>query len=445
MLIAVLLSASLAAAKEPVGFRMPSYRLPVGQKLFYSITSAQKMARGERGSARMQEFWVMRVNPDSSRRVFIRSSASGYRVAADGKRTENGPDVSWAYCDIHPDGRVVDNPSLNVNDPRSLFLPLPPDTVMAKQGWDRPDTTGEESYHYRLDNKTLADSTWVIREAVETPLDVAYQMTRTALVYLDTKRGLVVLRKTRGTQGAGAGAGTATGTAQLDSVARLDTVRLRPLVADLETYFRADSAYSVLVDRAEGDSLERLLAQAETVLLDARGRLADSSLLRLIDNGLARHARIVEYSRKDAGDKPALEGKPAPDWQLEDFAGAMVSLKGLRGKVVLLDFWYLDCPWCIRAMPKLNALTQRFKGRPVTVLGLNKDEDVEPARQLLERMKITYRSLKARGVEKQYGVTGFPTLFVIDTKGIVRKVHIGYSKDLEAKVAADVEELLARK
>jgi peroxiredoxin len=96
-------------------------------------------------------------------------------------------------------------------------------------------------------------------------------------------------------------------------------------------------------------------------------------------------------------------------------------------------------------MPKLEALHKQFEGRPVAVLGLNKDEDFGPAKQLLARMKITYPSLKARGVDKQYGVTGFPTLFVIDKQGIVRKVHVGYSKDLEAKVAADVESLLAEK
>jgi len=439
------LSLTLALAKPPVEFRMPSYRLPVGQKLCYTVKSEQKMAKGGRGSVRMREFWVMRSNPDSSRRVIIRSSSTSYRVAEDGKRTEQGPDVGWAHCDIYPNGRVVDNPSLANDDPRSLFIPLPPDTVNAKQGWDRSDTTREDLYHYRLDNKTVADSIWVIREIVETPLDVAYQMSRSALLYLDTQRGLPVRRETRGTQGAGYAAGTATGTSVLDSVVRLDTARLKPFVADLATYFRADSVYSVLVERAEADSLERLLAQAETVLLGAQLEVADSSLQKLISDALVRHARIAEYSREDAGGKPSLEGKPAPDWQLEDFAGAKVSLKGLRGKVVLLDFWYLDCPWCMRAMPKLEALAGRFKGKPVAVLGMNKDDDVTAAKELLARLKITYPSLKAKGLEKQYGVTGFPTLFVIDRKGIVRKVQIGYSKDLEEKVIADVEELLGEK
>jgi peroxiredoxin len=424
---------------------MPRYNLPAGSKLFYTITSGQKVGKAERGRVRLLEFWVMRQSADSSVHVILRSSTTNYRVSEDGKRTESGPDIGWAYCDLHQDGRVADNPSLGDIDPRPLFVPLPADTVAAKQGWDRFDTTREESYHYRLDNKTLTDSIWLIREGEETPLDAAYQLSRSALIYLNTRRGLPVLREAEGSQAAGSGSGTATGTSKLDSVVRFDTVKVRPLLTDLETYFRADSVYTTLVDRAEADSLDRLLAQAETVLMDARLKVADTSLQGLIEDALVQHARIAEYNRHDAANKPVLEGKPAPDWQLEDFAGKKQTLKGFRGKVVLLDFWYVDCPWCIRAMPKLNALAERFKGKAVVVLGMNTDDSIPAAKQVLQRMKITYLSLKAKGVDKQYGVTGFPTLFVIDKKGVVRKVHIGYSKDMEETLAATVEQLLSGK
>lgn len=419
--------------------------MPAGSKLFYTTASKQTAGKAERGRARLLEFWVTRQGADSSAHVILRSSTTEYRVTEDGKRTESKPGIGWAYCDIYPDGRVADNSSLGDIDPKPLFVPLPADTVAAKQGWDRLDTAREESYHHRLDNKTLTDSIWLIREGVETPLDAAYQLSRSALVYLDTRRGLPVLRESKGTQAAGAGAGEATGTSKLDSVVRFDTVKARPLLTDLETYFRADSAYTALVDRADADSLDRLLAQAETVLMDARLRVADTSLQGLIEDALVRHGRIAEYYRHEAESKPALEGKPAPDWQLEDFAGKRQTLKGFCGKVVLLDFWYVDCPWCMRAMPKLNALAERFRGKPVAVLGMNTDDSIAAAREVLERMKITYPSLKAKDVYKQYGVTGFPTLFVIDKKGVVRRVHVGYSKDMEETLAATVEQLLSGK
>jgi hypothetical protein len=51
----------------------------------------------------------------------------------------------------------------------------------------------------------------------------------------------------------------------------------------------------------------------------------------------------------------------------------------------------------------------------------------------------------ARGEDKTYRVQGFPTLYVIDAKGVIRDIHVGYSPDLGVKLTATVERLLAGK
>jgi peroxiredoxin len=66
-------------------------------------------------------------------------------------------------------------------------------------------------------------------------------------------------------------------------------------------------------------------------------------------------------------------GRTAPAILGEDVDGKPFRLGDYRGKVVVLDFWYRGCGWCIKAMPQLNALAGQFEGRPVALLGMNTD------------------------------------------------------------------------
>jgi thiol-disulfide isomerase/thioredoxin len=117
-------------------------------------------------------------------------------------------------------------------------------------------------------------------------------------------------------------------------------------------------------------------------------------------------------------------------------------LAGYRGKVVVLDFWYRGCGWCIRAMPQLNALAEQFRGRPVAVLGMNTDREKANAQFVVDAMGLKYMTLRAEGIPEKYKVRGFPTLILIDPEGTVRDVHVGYSPTLRAELARAIEDLL---
>ncbi len=56
---------------------------------------------------------------------------------------------------------------------------------------------------------------------------------------------------------------------------------------------------------------------------------------------------------------------------MKDPAGKSVSLKSLRGKIVLLDFWATWCGPCRMAMPGLQKLHDRYKDKPVAIYGVN--------------------------------------------------------------------------
>ena len=218
------------------------------------------------------------------------------------------------------------------------------------------------------------------------------------------------------------------------------------LVPDLSTFLLTDSAATALTDQADEQPEQALdlLGKADTMLKLAYDGMHDSGLKALMSQRIDEVSDAITRA-KEAGKEKTLKGKPAPVWSLTDLDGKTHTLKQYRGKVVVLDFWYRGCPWCIRAMPQVNQLAQDFKDRAVQVLGMNIDKDTADARFVVNKLKLSYPSLRAGEMPKKYGVTGYPTVFVIDRKGIVRDIDIGYSPDVGAKLTRAVQALLESK
>ena len=111
--------------------------------------------------------------------------------------------------------------------------------------------------------------------------------------------------------------------------------------------------------------------------------------------------------------------------------------------LAVLDFWDRGCGWCIRAMPQIKEVVEHYQGKPVAVLGMNTDREEKAARFVVDKLKLNYATLKAEGLPTKYGVQGFPTLVIIDQKGIVRGFHVGYSPALREELIKKIDALLA--
>ena len=126
-------------------------------------------------------------------------------------------------------------------------------------------------------------------------------------------------------------------------------------------------------------------------------------------------------------------GRPAPDFVLGDLAGRSVKLSEMRGRVVLLNFWYSNCPPCRKEMPELARLHERYGSKGLVVLGLNLDAIFMPQagdselRKFLSAVTIPYPVLLAdEAVFEAYGrVPVQPTSFLVDRKGDVVEVFWG--------------------
>jgi thiol-disulfide isomerase/thioredoxin len=120
-------------------------------------------------------------------------------------------------------------------------------------------------------------------------------------------------------------------------------------------------------------------------------------------------------------------GKVAPDLVGEDLDGKPMKLSDYRGKVVLVDFWATWCGPCMRLVPSNRELVKKLEGRPFALVGVNADQDAEELEAALKRHRVNWRSFKnAAGngptLADRWNVGGFPTLYLIDHAGVIRKV-----------------------
>ncbi|MBS7565377.1 TlpA family protein disulfide reductase [Mucilaginibacter sp. Bleaf8] len=135
-----------------------------------------------------------------------------------------------------------------------------------------------------------------------------------------------------------------------------------------------------------------------------------------------------EFLRKQAEDKAnlnALLNQPAPDFTLTDLTGKKWNLSALKGKTVVLNFWFTTCPACIQEVPQLNELTKNHQGSRVIFLGLGLD-DAAVIKRFLKKHPFNYTVLQnADTAGKLYRVNSYPTSIVIDPKGVIRFIQVG--------------------
>jgi peroxiredoxin len=106
------------------------------------------------------------------------------------------------------------------------------------------------------------------------------------------------------------------------------------------------------------------------------------------------------------------------DFTLTDLQGQQWTLKQLRGKVVLVNFWATWCPPCRKEMPDLDALYNRFKDQGFVVLAIS-DEEAGKVSPFIAEHRITYPILldPGRKVNDLFQVEGIPKSFVYDRDG----------------------------
>jgi peroxiredoxin len=134
-----------------------------------------------------------------------------------------------------------------------------------------------------------------------------------------------------------------------------------------------------------------------------------------------------------------------PDFRGQTSDGKMLSLTGLRGKLVVVNFWASWCQECRSEMPAFEGLHREFSVQGLAIVGINAREGTSTIREYAKELGLTFPLIldPSGKINSAYGVIGLPTTFLIGRDGRPVALAIGPREWSGKPARALIQTLLA--
>jgi thiol-disulfide isomerase/thioredoxin len=131
-----------------------------------------------------------------------------------------------------------------------------------------------------------------------------------------------------------------------------------------------------------------------------------------------------------AGPAPIV-GRAAPDFKLGAIDGGEVSLSGLQGRPVVVNFFATWCVPCKKELPAFQALSKRYADRGLTFLLVDMQEDPDDVAVFLGDLGVSLPAVvdSSGEVGKTYRVRGLPSTFFVGRDGLIKQAQLGELDD----------------
>ena len=139
-----------------------------------------------------------------------------------------------------------------------------------------------------------------------------------------------------------------------------------------------------------------------------------------------------------------LEGIDIIDFSLPSLDGTEITLSGLRGKVVFLNFWATWCPPCRDEMPSMEALYQRLKDKGLEILAVNIREPRNEVSAFMNQYNLSFPAVldSSGSIGSMYSPHSIPTTYIIDKRSLVVSRLVGSIDWYTPEIIAAFEALL---
>ncbi|PTL25480.1 thiol-disulfide oxidoreductase [Prevotella sp. oral taxon 820] len=131
--------------------------------------------------------------------------------------------------------------------------------------------------------------------------------------------------------------------------------------------------------------------------------------------------------QKEETSKRLTKGAPAPDFTLDDLSGQPFSLKSLRGKYAILDFWGSWCGWCIKGFPDMKKYYDKYKEK-MEIVGVDCGDTETRWKEAVSKHALPWlqvRNTEQTAVDVKYAISGYPTKVIIDPEGRIDRIFVG--------------------
>lgn len=197
-----------------------------------------------------------------------------------------------------------------------------------------------------------------------------------------------------------------------------------------ETFFRSGA-----LSATPGDNPNRTALRA--LYQKTRGSL----------DGWEAYAKAFEEADRELRRSRILGTRPTPTrlpgFNLEQLTGGKFSSEALEGRVAVINFWGVWCAWCVREMPDVQALFERYAdASDVAILTINNDANHNETRDWMAERGYDFPVLWDDGfIASDAGVTGFPTTWFIDPRGFIVYEQRGWTEKLLEEFSWRIEEI----
>ncbi len=192
-----------------------------------------------------------------------------------------------------------------------------------------------------------------------------------------------------------------------------------------------------------------LIMENDTMVQYQLYELKKYELNQPINNSLFLATEIPEYYKikeyKPYHPPPLLPiDTIAPYWKHISLDGDSIGLNDLKGKLVLVDFFYKSCYPCMLALPDLQWLHENYYDKGLRIVGLDPfDNEDDNLKDFLSKRGVTYPIVYSnRDVANLYRVSGYPTLYLIDKDGKIIHHKKGYGKKMKKELKKVIKDYL---
>ncbi len=146
-------------------------------------------------------------------------------------------------------------------------------------------------------------------------------------------------------------------------------------------------------------------------------------------------AKMASNSKDDTN---TTEDKKIGTWKIPNIEnGELVDFSKFIGNVVLLEFWFKFCGPCVKAVPQLNSMYQKYKDDKFLLYGVEFREDFprENLQEYISKIKMNYPVLyKGKNIANAYEIGAAPTFMIIDKKGNIIYLESGFDQEKIEKI-----------